>query len=275
MKKKKKPKKRSNTHHRQTVITPAVSKEIRRLSKSWNELHRIERGDRLWALVDQGCTARGLAADLGQSPTSILRHMALARLPEADREAVKAGKSAKKIMALKAVEDRRRRMQQRIAEEAQTGVISDKLADEVLEFCKTEPGVRGSDVETATLFFNEVRNSLTRLEWSGEQAPRVKKSLPLTQRFKVTRPRPEKEEVTTAHLARWLALFLKSEAPERPILDRAIDKAEARRNELKVESTKRGRRALYDAVQRYAQLSASPPPRKHSAKGASSLRGSY
>jgi hypothetical protein len=263
-KKKQKVKKHNNTSHRKAANTAAVSKEIRHLSKTWNELDRIERGDRLCSLVDQGCTARGLADDLGQSPTSILRHMKLARLPEADREAVKSGKSAKKILALKVVEDRRRRMQERLAEDARTGILSNQLADDILEFCKANPGVHGSDLDTVIQFLNEVRDSLTRLDWERVPAPKVKRSLPLKQRFRLTRPVPENDEAINAHGARWLALYLKSEAPERPIQDRAIDKAQARRTELKkVEPKKTGLQLYYDTALKFAELSASPPPRKY------------
>jgi len=264
MSKKRKLKGRNNTNHRKAVSAPAVSKRVRRLAKSWKDLDHIERGDLLLSLAGQGCSVRGLADDLGQSDTSVRRHMTLAKLPEADRKAVKAGKSAKKILALKAMEDRRRQMQQRVAEDARTGILSNQLADHILEFCKTTTGVHGSDLDTVVLFFNEVRNSLTRLDRDGVRAPKVKMSLPLKQRFRLSRPVPKDDEAVVAHRAIWLALFLKSEAPERLILDRAINKAQARRAELKVENRPmRGRQLFNDAAQKYAQLSASPPPRRY------------
>jgi hypothetical protein len=151
-----------------------------------------------------------------------------------------------------------------VAEDARTGILSNQLADHILEFCKTTTGVHGSDLDTVVLFFNEVRNSLTRLDRDGVRAPKVKMSLPLKQRFRLSRPVPKDDEAVVAHRAIWLALFLKSEAPERLILDRAINKAQARRAELKVENRPmRGRQLFNDAAQKYAQLSASPPPRRY------------
>ena len=268
-------KKTKETAHRRITKKPAVQRAIRKLAKEWNDLDRVQRGESLCALIEAGCSQRGLEKDLGQSATSIRRFMTIAKLPELDRAAVRAGKSAKTILALKAQEERQHRVQQRIAEDEKTGAVSDKLVDEVLKFCETESRVYGNDQDTLTLFFNEVRNSVTRLESSGEPVPKARRSFPLKQRFELTRPRRDKEEAGIAHLARWLALFLRSEAPERPILDRAIEKAQARGNEVRVFKTRTGRQAFADAVLKYASLSASPPPRKISAKGARALRGSY
>jgi hypothetical protein len=200
---------------------------------------------------------------LGKSATSLRRHIDLSRLPEADRKAVQAGKSAKTILTAKACEDRRRYSRERVEEDARTGAISDQLADHILEFCRIKSGVRGSDLDTVILFFNEVRNSLTRFDWEGQRVRKVRKSDPLKQRFRLTRPKPDQEEVIAAHLARWLVHFLKSEAPERPILDRAIDKAQARRKELEVAELKPTGKALLEARLKYALLSASPSPRRY------------
>jgi hypothetical protein len=254
---------RNMTRHRQIAKRRDVGVKISTLAKQWNKINPIQRGESLCELVDLGCSRRGLAKDLRKSETSVRRHMTLAQLPQMDRDAVKNGKSAKVILALKAERDRRRQIQLRMTEDVKTGAISDQLADYILEFCKAETGVRGSDLDNVTLFFNEVRNSLTRLDWEGGSVRKVRKSLPLKRRFKLTRPHPDNEEVTTAHLARWLALFLKSEVPERPIQDRAIDKAQARRKELKAPDVRPIRRALLEARLKYANLSASPKPRPY------------
>ena len=47
-------------------------------------------------LTALGCSTRGLGEELGQSATTVRRHIAIAKLPAAQREAVRNGKSAKK-----------------------------------------------------------------------------------------------------------------------------------------------------------------------------------
>ena len=151
------------TAHRQIAKKPAIQRAIRKLSRDWKQLDPVERGDLLCALTSAGCSGRGLAEDLGQSPTNIRRHLTLANLPDAEREAVKAGKSAKRILELKAREDRRRRMQQRIDEDRRTGAISDQLADHIIEFCKAHrSNVTAKDPDMLTHFFSAVRNYLNR-----------------------------------------------------------------------------------------------------------------
>lgn len=249
--------------HRRVAKKPAIQGAIRKLAKEWNDLDHIARGESLLQLIEAGCSRRGLADDLGQSATSIRRHLEIAKLPDADKEAVRAGKSAKAVLASKALRERLQQSQERLVEDARTGVLSDQLADYILEFCKAETGVYGSDLDTVTLFFDEVRNFLARLEREGVKAPKVAKRLPLIQRFKLTCPKPEQDEFIAAHRARWLALFLKSEVSERPIQNRAIDKAQARRKELKIISTKTPLQVLAEVRRKYAGLSASPPRRRY------------
>jgi IS30 family transposase len=105
------------TRHRRAFTDPKVGKLVVSLRKRWSVLDGIERGDRLRALADRGCSTRGLGKKLRQSPTTIRRHLDLAAMPTKDRDAVKAGASAKKILANMADLKRRLRVRKRIAEE--------------------------------------------------------------------------------------------------------------------------------------------------------------
>ena len=122
------------TAHWRTMADPAVQKLVSNLQLGWGSMGLLERGSLLRELAALGCSIRGLEKELGQSATSIRRHIVLATLPEADRKAIDAGASAKKILALKAIADRQRRRQRRIDEDRETGALSDKIATNILEF---------------------------------------------------------------------------------------------------------------------------------------------
>jgi hypothetical protein len=187
--------------------------------------------------------------------------MTLAALPAKGREAVEAGYSAKKILAKKADTDRQRRMQNRIAEDASTGHASDRLADTILEFCRTVRGIPESPIAAWDLptYLNEVRNALTRLEISGARRIKIPARLIQRQRFKVTRPPEEIGEEWMNHRARWLAILMMAEVAESPIRDRALEKVEQRGKEL--QSLRTPMQLFQEKCQRLADL-ANLPPRK-------------
>jgi hypothetical protein len=233
------PKRHNLTAHNRAVADPRIKKLVVALHRRWDLIGPIERGDRLCKLVQQGCSPRGLEEDIGHSATTIRRHMALAALPDKEREAVKAGHSAKKILARKADADRRRKMLRRLAEDQKTGKWSDRLADAILEFCRTkvgfpQPNIRESDFST---FLSEVRNALGRLEAAGVKGIKMSVRLDLRQRFERTCPRNDIDEFAMAQRARWLATFLLAEASERPIRELGIEKAINRQAELRVPMT--------------------------------------
>jgi hypothetical protein len=58
--------------------------------------------------------------------------MTIAALPETEREAIRNGASAKKILARKAGADRLRNMRERVALDMRTGELSERLADMIL-----------------------------------------------------------------------------------------------------------------------------------------------
>lgn len=196
---------------------------IRALRRVWKKIGPIERGERLRELAKRGCSTRGLGKELRQSATSIRRHMMLAGLPEADRNAVKAGASAKNILARKASADRRRRMQQRVATDARTGELSDRIADTTIAFCLTVDGVPETPIVEGDLstFLNQVREALRDLQKHGAPRLRLSKKLSLKQRVKRTRPQPRGDEFWMEHQARRLATLVWSEAREEPIWDQS------------------------------------------------------
>jgi len=136
--KKKKATSEHQSLHRRTMADPKVAEMVAVLRRRWVEMGPVDRGDRLRELTALGCSTRGLEKELKQSSTSIRRHMVLAQLPEQDREAIKSGASAKKILERKADANRHRRQAQRVIEDRRTGALSDDLANIVLESCRTK-----------------------------------------------------------------------------------------------------------------------------------------
>src|ERR1017187_3200339 len=86
------------TAHWRTMADPAVRKLVSYLQLGWKSMGPLERGRLLHELAALGCSTRGLEKELGQSATSIRRHIVLATLPEADRKAIEYGASSKKIL---------------------------------------------------------------------------------------------------------------------------------------------------------------------------------
>ncbi len=251
------------TVHRQIAERPAIQRAIGKLSRNWKRLDQVERGESLDSLITAGCSRRGLAEDLGQSETSIRRHLTIADLPAGERERVKAGKSAKKILKLKADRDRLRQKQQRIDEDHRTGAISDQLADQIIAFCKLHRrNITAKEPDMLTNFFGAVRHSVMP-DWTHEPAKKLKRSLSLEQKFRLTRPQRDKNEIEFARLVRWLAMFLRSEASEQPILERALEKAERRRKEWDFEEPKTPLQLIRDREKRLAYLLESPKRRPY------------
>jgi len=228
-------KRRNNIRHRRAAAEPEVRALINDLRQQWEELDRIERGEKLRKLIARGCSTRGLAEALGISATGIRRYMTLAALPERLREAVRAGSSAKKILTMKAQADREHKRRERIALDARTGELSDELADEILEFCRTVRGVPETPIAEYDLptVLNQCRNHLRGSIPSDLRAFKFPKKRGLKQRFQATRPEEEKDEVWIGHRGRWLANLIISEAPESSIWEEGIEKAEKRAKELR------------------------------------------
>jgi hypothetical protein len=253
----------NRTAHQRAIADPQLMSLIRALRRDWKKIGLIERGERLRELAKRGCSTRGLGKELRQSATTVRRHMTLAGLPESEREAVKAGSSAKNILARKATADRRRRMQQRIEEDAQTGELSDRMADTIMAFCRTVDEVPESPIVEGDLskFLDHIREALRDIQRHGAPGLRLSKKLSPKQRFERTRPQPQADEFWMEHWARWLAILIWSEAREEPIWDRAIEKARRRAKELRIKMTPMER--YEERLIMLAKKSASPPRRKY------------
>jgi hypothetical protein len=267
-KRRRKKKSRTNvTAHQHAMAKPAVASQIRDLCKGWNKTDKLERGNRLWDLTLCGCSRRGLAKALRQSPTSIRRHMELANLPPDARDLIIKGVSAKEILARKAHLDRRFRSQQRVARDRETGAISDEIADLIIEFCRAKDGVpeyavRAVDLE---LLLCAVESHLSWFAARGHRVSPVAKRLGTKVLFKQTRPFPPPEKfVEEDHRAKWLAAVIWTRVQEQPIWETALKKAKSRKKELELPKPKRTPKEAYEEMAKhYAELSRPPAPRRY------------
>ena len=230
---------KNKTAHKQAIADPEVRDDIVRLRREWDRIDPIERGTRLCQLAGLGCSTRGLELRLKKSATNIRRHMTLAALPKQKREAIKAGSSAKEILASKAYTDRMRKREQRIALDRSTGEISDRVADTIVAFCKTVEGVPQNPIakELLVTFLSEVQNAAWQMQSVGLRPPTLPKLLTVKHRFLLARPPYAEDIALIANMARWLAILVLADAPERDIWERAIDKARKRAPELRVKLT--------------------------------------
>lgn len=244
------------------MANPEVQRLIAELNDEWETIDRFDRGERLLSLAGLGCSTRGLAEALGQSATNIRRYMTFPALTEREREAIRTGSSAKHILALKSQADRRRKMRERVSLDMRTGELSDCLADTILAFCKTIKGMPPTPVlENELIFFlSEAGNAAREMDAAGTPPMKLPKRLELRQRFRRTRPQLQQDTLFMAYLAKWLAVLLRAEAPERPIWERAIEKAGKRSRELHVRLTIP--QQFQVRRQRALDISEGPPPRR-------------
>lgn len=256
-------KKKKATHehqslHRRTMADPKVAEVVSVLRGGWPEMGPVERGDRLRELTALGCSTRGLEEELKQSATSIRRHLVLAGLPEQDREAIESGASAKKILARKADADRYRRQAQRVIDDQKTGAMSDDIASVILEACRMKDWPCKAPVSSdfARQFLSETLRSLHRLETNGGKSARISKKLGLKRLLSKTKPPKGEVEFLMTHQADWLASVVRAKAPERPIWELAIQKAQRRFKELTPQ--KRPIEIWRDNQRRLAEISNSP-----------------
>ncbi len=194
--------------------------------------------------------------------TSIRRHIVLATLPEADRKAIESGASSKKILAQKAIVDRHRRWQARLDEDRRTGALSDKIATDILEFCRAGKQLRKSPILTGDvpILLNTVEWHLSQFAASSYRAVRVSKKLELMAQFRKMRPPKAKDAFWMEYQGKWLANFVWANAPEGPIRDRALQKVVTRTGEL---TSPRTPIEMYkDRARRLAEISTPPPWRK-------------
>lgn len=138
-----------------------------------------------------------------------------------------SGLRLEEILAKKSRVDRLRRMQERVETDARTGEFSDRIADTILAYCRTVKGVPELPIMEKELisFLSEARNAMWQLETHGAQPIKLTKRLTLKQCFARTRPPYEVGDLWMGYQAKWLANLLLAEAAEKPIRERAIEKA--------------------------------------------------
>ena len=253
----------NETAHRRALANPTTASLVKELRIHWKSLDPVERGDRLVDLTALGCSTRGLGEELGQCATTVRRHIAIAKLPAAQREAVRNGKSAKKILAIKAAQNRVQRAPERVRADSETGGLSDEMADVVLDFCRTIKGVPERPVQKpmVSLFLERVTSAMNTFQESNQALPRFSKRLSTRELSKRTRPTEGEGEFWMEYQARWLARVISAKTPERPIWKRALQKTTRRANELEPRKTPRQR---YDEkVKHLAWISQGPERRKY------------
>lgn len=195
------------TAHRRALADPNVAKFIACLRKCWKVSDGVERGDRLRELAAFGCSTRGLGKKLRQSATTIRRQMELATLPIKDRDAVKAGASAKKILADKAILDRQWRRERRITDDRKTAALSDEVAGIILEFRRGgEYPLRAPILEAEfTDFIKSVALLILEFEARGRRGIKATKRMGIVGLFEQTEPPVSKETFWMEYQAEWLA----------------------------------------------------------------------
>ena len=258
-------KKRVNkTQHRRTLQSPKVRKKVAVLRKGWTRLGAAQRGQRLYELAALGCSTRGLAEAIGNSPTNIRRHIMLAKLPDQYRDAIEFGSSIKKVLSQKVDADRQQHQMERIIEDRKTGSLSDEAATLILDFCKATVGkskvpLLSSDLPVlwASVKMNLIDSGLPR-----HRNARSLKNLGLKALLRQTRPIKEKDVLFLADYGKWLANILSARFPGRPIWERAMQKADRRIKELVQVKTKTPLELFRDKQQRLDWISAGPAPRK-------------
>lgn len=218
------------TAHRRAMQYPNVQTMIDELRLDWTTLSPVGRGDRLRELAGLGCSTRGLGEQLGESGTSVRRHMELAALPSESRDAVNGGASAKKILAKKALVDRQKRRQERVTEDQRTGRFSDRVADIILEFCQGEGKPERTPILAAEFpqFLTLVKSYLPCADNVNRSAAKLGKKFGVCKLFKQTRPTQKADVLWIEYQAEWLADAIIVMAPEGPIRNRALAKAKGR-----------------------------------------------
>lgn len=91
--------------HSNALRGSEVQQLLIELRKSWARLNLVERGDALQALVNRGCTRRGLAKNLGCDEGTVRRSLSIAQLSQVDRKLVELGHNPQPLL-LEARHDR-------------------------------------------------------------------------------------------------------------------------------------------------------------------------
>lgn len=239
---KRRSRKPQRTHHKKAFTNSQTVELLSYLRKHWKILDGIDRGDRLQTLVEAGCTRRGLADDLRQSPTTIGRHIELASLSNNVRTSVRQGTSAKKALNQNAIQKHRSRIRRMLAAEKASGSVSDHAAQVVAQLLlDRKQKLRISEGYVAQLFLEvDFKFRYPWLAWTGMQSLPVRISDP-SKIIRYCRPRPKSKDrqgfrfdvrpevdalANFDLLAEWVARIADALTQEATIRDRALIKAE-------------------------------------------------
>jgi len=85
--------------HRAAVVSPTVSRMLTALKERWQSLAVAERALAVQALLQSGCSTRGLAVDLSVSEGTVRWYGRIAALPVEKLSCVQSGQSAKQVLA--------------------------------------------------------------------------------------------------------------------------------------------------------------------------------
>lgn len=124
--------------HKKALENGGTRQLLDALRIEWTQLSLVKRGFRLQALVDAGCTNRGLADDLNCTEGTIRRGLKIAKLGESQRQAIEQGANA--VPILKAAEDATRQHQRdfHIRSEQERNAAIAELEETVHEFLDQE-----------------------------------------------------------------------------------------------------------------------------------------
>jgi predicted transcriptional regulator len=222
--------KKRKTAHWRAAHRPEVRKLSVKLRRYWSRWDAIKRGDQLRDLINRGCSQRGLARDLGKSEPTIRRYLVLSSQSEVEREAFRKGETAKRILARKAARDRRRMIESRVREENKSGVLSDEIAEIILDFCLTRRGVPETQVRESGIphLLAQTRKITRGLHVTRPGLFKLPKGITLVSLYRMARPLDYPGEYWEEHRAGWLSNILMAIAPELDIRESAITKAEER-----------------------------------------------
>lgn len=218
--------------HLAALSVPGVRDQLESLQRDWASLNLVQRGERLIPLRVAGCTARGLADDLGVDDGTIRRDIKIARLPVSQRQPIDAAANPKLYLQAARTQSVENAAQERFNRELTSGTSSDELCIRLAWFLmKEQPGICTSGGQIERLL-GEVQTDLREMGRSGPLMHPVTvtaalhPACPFGAAIKLAKPDPEPdadlEEMEIA--VRWLLNLILLLEPVKQLRDRAIEK---------------------------------------------------
>jgi hypothetical protein len=229
-------KKTKTTRHARIKRSSSIKRRISELRSHWDVFDPVTRGEQLRELIALGCSGRGLADDLCVSPTNIRFHLDLAEITPTEKQALKAGGSAKQ--AFETLQRRREaeaRMN-RIRREQTTAAVSDQLAQDIVAFCNIRH-VWKQDLDhlNKRIVFGDDLTERFFVELNGNIEMRLRGLLPkpppaaLNVDFRAIcqglQPDQREYDFWLSWMVEWLAQAILAAAPEASIRDAALKQA--------------------------------------------------